>query len=53
MSEPQFTWVDVYTKFADRLMDFKNDRKTLIDGLQHVFWEIGMKFPHLDSVPVL
>ena len=48
MSE-HFKWIDFYTEFATRLMDYKNDRKELIRELQAVYSTIGIKLPKLES----
>ena len=42
-------WVEFYTKFADRLLDYKKDRKTLISKIQAVYQTIGIKVPKLDN----
>lgn len=43
-----YTWVRFYSEFADKLLTYKNDRKTLIAKLQNVYQSIGMKFPKME-----
>lgn len=52
MSE-QFKWIDFYTEFATKLLEYKDDRKTLIQKLMNVYSSIGMKLPKLekDGIP--
>lgn len=44
-----FTWIDFYTKFADKLRGFRNDRKTLIEKLIKAYDDINIKFPKLEN----
>lgn len=43
------TWATFYMELADKLLEYKNDRRNLLDKLQKVYQEIGMKFPKLES----
>lgn len=52
MGDKHFTWIDFYTKFADQLPTYRDDRGSLIRKLQAVFANLGMDLPTLDSVPV-
>lgn len=52
MGDKHFTWIDFYTKFADQLLAYRDDRRSLIRKLQAVFANLGMDLPTLDSVPV-
>lgn len=52
MGDKHFTWIDFYTKFADQLLAYRDDRESLIRKLQAVFANLGMDLPTLDSVPV-
>ncbi len=49
MGESRFSWTDFYMEFADRLLDYRNDRAHLIDKIFDAFASIGMKRPKLDS----
>ena len=42
-------WVEFYSAFATKLLDFAKDRKALIAKLQSVYKSIGIKFPKVDS----
>lgn len=53
METIQFTWIDFYSKFATKLMSFKNDRQTLIRKQQKVYSDINIKFPKMESDNVL
>lgn len=44
------TWTSFYQEFADKLVVFRNDRRSLIEGLNAVYAAIGMKLPRLDGV---
>lgn len=44
-----FTWVDFYSELADKLLTYKNDRKTMIDKIIAVYDEIDIKLPKLES----
>lgn len=50
--ELQFKWVGFYTEFATKLLKYKSDRASLIELIQQVFSNIGMKLPKLDSSDV-
>ena len=43
------TWIPFYTEFADKLLKYKDNRKELLDKLQKVFSDVGMKFPKLEE----
>ena len=45
----RYTWVKFYTEFATKLLEYKSDRKTLIEKIKNSFREIGMKLPKLES----
>lgn len=44
-----FTWVAFYSELADKLLTYKNDRKTIIDKIVAVYDEIDIKLPKLES----
>ena len=44
----QFKWVDFYTEFATILLEYKEDRNTLIQKIQSVYSDSGIKLPKLD-----
>lgn len=43
-----FEWIYFYTNFADKLLEFKNDRRTLIDKIKRVYSNINIKLPTLE-----
>lgn len=45
----QFQWIDFYSEFATKLLDFKTDRKSLIEKINAVYSVIDMKVPKLES----
>lgn len=49
----QFKWVSFYMEFATKLLEYKTGRSSLIEILQKVYSNIGMKLPKLekDNVP--
>ena len=50
----QFKWIDFYTEFATKLMDYKNNRENLIAKIQSVYKNISIKLPKLEKndIPV-
>lgn len=47
--DSQYSWPRYFMELADKLLAFKDDRQTLIATLQHVYAELGMDLPTLDS----
>ena len=45
----QFKWVSFYMEFATKLLEYRDDRTSLIEKLQNVYSNIGMKLPKLDK----
>lgn len=48
MENKNFLWVKFYSAFANKLLVFENDRKTLLDKLVKVYDSLGMKFQKLE-----
>lgn len=44
----QFKWISFYTKFATTLLEYKNDRKLLLQKIKKTFTDIDMKMPRLE-----
>ena len=49
MNEATFNRSGIYEEFATKLLEYKNDRKSLIGKLQNIYEEIGMKLPKMES----
>lgn len=49
MNNKNFVWVDFYTAFANKLLEFENDRKDLLSKLTKVYSDLGMKFQKLEQ----
>ncbi|MDK7160000.1 AAA family ATPase [Pauljensenia sp. UMB3104] len=49
MTDSQYSWPRFFMELADKLLAFKDDRQALIATLQHVYAELGMDLPTLDS----
>ena len=49
MEKKNFLWVDFYTAFANKLLEFESDRKTLLNKLTKVYADLGMKFQKLEQ----
>ena len=49
MENKNFLWVKFYSAFADKLLDYESDRKTLLDKLQKVYDGLSMKFQKLEQ----
>ena len=45
----QFKWVDYYEEFASKLLEYRNNRKELIDIIVKVYDSIEMKLPKLEA----
>ena len=41
----KYDWVDIYQEFANRLLEYKNNRTELINKLKNVYEEINLKYP--------
>lgn len=48
MENKNFLWVNFYSAFADKLLSFESDRKTLLDKLIKVYGGLGIKFQKLE-----
>lgn len=48
-ADGDFSWVKFYMELADRLLPYKDDRIALIEKLQALYANLGMKHPKLDS----
>ena len=48
-----FKWIGFYTTFADKLLDFKDNRMTLIEKIKNAYKSVGIDLPKLekDGVP--
>lgn len=45
----QFEWTDFYMELADKLLDFKNDRASLIENIKDIYTAINIKLPTLEK----
>jgi len=43
-----FSWVAFYSEFADKLLTYIDDRKSLIETIKNVYADIGMRLPMLE-----
>ena len=41
----KYDWVDIYQEFANRLLEYKNNRTELMNKLKNVYEEINLKYP--------
>ena len=44
----QFEWINFYSEFATKLLEFKNNRAELIVDIQSAYSAINMKLPKLE-----
>lgn len=44
----QFEWINFYSEFATKLLEFKNKRAELITDIQSAYSAINMKLPKLE-----
>lgn len=49
MENKNYLWIDFYTAFANKLLAYETDRKTLLDKLVKVYDNLGMKFQKLEQ----
>lgn len=49
MDELNFEWVNFYMEFADKLLEYKNNRHELINIIVQSFDEIDMDFPKVEA----
>ena len=47
-----FTWVPFYSELADKLLAYKNNRQELVEKLQNLYQNLGIKLPKLDVAGV-
>ncbi len=45
----RYTWVAFYTEFATKLLEYKNNRKALIEKVRNVFENAEMNLPKLEK----
>lgn len=45
----QFEWINFYSEFATKLLEFKDNRAELISDIQSAYRAINMKLPKLES----
>lgn len=48
-ADNNFLWTDCYMELADKILQYKSDRKSLLILLKQVFNEVGMKFPYVEN----
>lgn len=48
-NQGNYEWVHVYTQFANKLLEFRNNRPALIEKIKNTFGRIGMKLPTLED----
>ena len=49
MKTNNFTWIDFYTKFANKLLQYKHNRSALVQKLTLIFNNIGKEIPKLSN----
>ena len=45
----QFDWINFYSEFADKLLEYKDNRQELINKIKRVYATINFKLPKLES----
>lgn len=45
----QFDWINFYSEFADKLLEYKDNRQELINKIKRVYATINIKLPKLES----
>ena len=49
MAQINISWTDMYKEFGEKLLLYKDDRKTLITKIKKVFEDIKIKLPKLEN----
>lgn len=49
MNNDKIEWTDFYMELADKLLEYKDDRTTLINKIQNVFQKLNMELPVIDK----
>ena len=49
MSNDKIEWTEFYMEFADKLLEYQNDRKELINKIQKVYSNLKMDLPSLEG----
>ena len=49
MGNINYSWIDFYTEFSNKLVEFKSDRKSLIDIIKLIFNNAGINLPKLEE----
>ena len=49
MDMSKVNWIDFYTEFATKLLEYKNNRKLLIEKIIIVYDQTGIKLPRLEA----
>lgn len=49
MSDNKLEWISFYEEFADKLLEYKDNRKTILDKIQKVFSDNNMNLSKLDD----
>lgn len=49
----KYAWVEFYSELATKLLEYANDRQTLISKINNIFNTINMKLPKLEKDSVL
>ena len=47
MENNQFEWVAFYEEFAGKLLEYKDDRKPLVEKVLKIYEETGINLPKL------
>ena len=45
----KYDWVNIYQEFANKLLEYKNNREDLINKLQNIYAELELKYPLIDG----
>jgi len=49
VTDAKYGWIDFYMELADKLLPFKTSRPELIQKIKHVYVNVGIKLPKLES----
>lgn len=44
-----YEWVETYEKIADKLLEFKNDRNSLLKDLRDIYQDLNLTYPLMDG----
>lgn len=48
--EEKFTWIETYNKIAHKLLDYKNNRKALVNLMQRILKKLNLFYENTNFI---